>query len=77
MEQSELSQNNHLKQTHTFPLSTFSVTILFTLLMSDIWHEFRYSVQICHSLYNVTNKQTNKFPPHHPISNSSVHCADV
>ena len=35
--------------------------------MSEIFHDFRYSVQICHYLYNVTNKQTNTHT-HSPIT---------
>jgi len=35
--------------------------------MSDIFHDFRFSVQICHFLYNVINKHT-----HCPFSILSV-----
>ena len=51
------------------------------ILMSDTFHDFCYSVQICHFIQ--CNKQTNKqtqthtFPLHHPLSNNSVHSADV
>ena len=49
------------------PFTTLSVTILFTLLMSDTLHDFCYSVQICHFIQ--CNKQTNTnthIPPSPP-----------
>jgi len=61
--------------THTHsPFTVLSVTILFTVLMSDTMHDFRYSVQICHYLDNVTNKH---LVLHSSVSNNFVHCADV
>ena len=42
--------------------------------MSDTMHDFRYSVQICHYLDNVTNKH---LVLHSSVSNNFVHCADV
>jgi uncharacterized membrane protein YwzB len=55
------------KQTHS-PFTVLLITVLFHVLMSDTFHDFRYSVQICHYLYNVTNKQRNKHIHHSPSS---------
>jgi uncharacterized membrane protein YwzB len=50
------------KHTHS-PFTTLSITILFTLLMSETLHDFPFSVDTCHYLYNITNKQTNTHIP--------------
>ena len=49
-------QTNKHKHTHS-PFTTLSVTIQFTLLMSDTFHDFPFSVDICH---NLPNKNNNK-----------------
>jgi len=41
------------------PFTILSVTILFSVPISNTFPDFHYSVQICHYLYNVTNKQTH------------------
>jgi len=57
MKSSQLSQNNLLRKTHTFPLHRPLSNNSVPLLMSETFHDFPFSADTCDYLPKVSNKK--------------------